>query len=451
MDNTTLGIVFVACFGGFAVTFILIKMLQSLRIVVDTNEVHIVQNSKTTVSYGKDSGNGNCYYAWPTWIPHFGVTTSVLPTNNFILPLDDYEAYDKGRLPFKIDIRAFFRISDSNTAAQRVASFEDLQKQLTQILKGSLRSILASSELEAIMQGRATFGELFTKEVSEQLNQWGVIPVRNIELMDIRDSGDSHVIANIMAKKQSFIEMESRTEVAQNMKTAQIAEVNANREVQVQKQDAEQKVGMRTVENKQAVQIATEAANQAIRDQQKLTKTKDMAIVEVERIRLAEIERNAQVVKADQDRQTSVITAEAKRQTTILTAEAALEYAKRESEGTRLTGLAKADAEKAMVLAPIQAQITLAAEIGSNEAYQKYLITIEQVKASQAVGIAQAAALAKADVKIITNSGTPAEGVTSVMDLFSAKGGTAVGAMLEGITQTKTGKQIIDTLNGGKH
>jgi flotillin len=36
-----------------------------LRRVVAPNEVHIVQSSKATTSYGKDTQNGNTYYEWP--------------------------------------------------------------------------------------------------------------------------------------------------------------------------------------------------------------------------------------------------------------------------------------------------------------------------------------------------------------------------------------------------
>lgn len=40
-----------------------------------------------------------------------------------------------------MDITAFL-ISDSNIAAQRVKSFDDLRNQLTDIIQGSIRSIL---------------------------------------------------------------------------------------------------------------------------------------------------------------------------------------------------------------------------------------------------------------------------------------------------------------------
>ena len=102
-----------------------------------------------------------------------------------------------------------------------------------------------------------------------------------------------------------------------------------------------------------------------------------------------------------------------------------------------------AEAEKAMQLAPVQAQIVLAKEIGNNEGYQKYLVTIEQVKANQAVGIEQAHALAKADVKVIANSGNVENGMKNIMDIFSSNGGTQFGAMLEGLAQTEHGEALL--------
>ena len=41
-------------------------------------------------------------------------------------------------------------------------------------------------------------------------------------------------------------------------------------------------------------------------------------------------------------------------------------------------------------------------------------------------------------------SGSPAEGLKNVMDIFSSKGGTQLGAMLEGLVQTEQGKAVIE-------
>lgn len=45
----------------------------SLRRVVPTNMVHIVQSAKTTTSYGSGKTNGNVYYQWPSFLPVIGV------------------------------------------------------------------------------------------------------------------------------------------------------------------------------------------------------------------------------------------------------------------------------------------------------------------------------------------------------------------------------------------
>jgi len=445
--------------GCLIATLLLIALF--LRRVVPTNEVHIIQSGKSTVSYGKDHEAGNTYYEWPSWIPKIGIVKIILPVSVFDEDLASYEAYDKGRLPFVVDIKAFFRITDSNVAAQRVSSFDELRNQLRAILQGAVRTILASADIEEIMQGRSQFGEMFTKEVEAQLRNWGVSTVKNIELMDIRDSADSNVIKNIMEKKKSLIEMQSRIEVAENMKRASIAEIEAKRETDIQEQDALQKVGARTAEKEKEVGIANELAQQSIKEQAKATAEKELAITKVTEVTQAEIAKDVQIVKANQDKETAainkemaiikasqeketnVLVAEGEKATTILIAEGNLESKKRESEGIAVEGTAKAEAEKAMQLAPVQAQIVLAKEIGNNDGYQKYLVTIEQVKATQAVGIEQAKALAQADLKVIANAGSVENGMKGIMDIFSSTGGTNIGAMLEGLAQTEQGKAIL--------
>lgn len=432
--------------GAIAFIIVLILVAMSFRQVVPTNEVHIVQSSSKTTSYGKDTKNGNVYYRWPEWLPLLGITSVRLPVSVFQIDLKAYDAYDTGRVPFEVDVVAFFRVEDSNLCAQRVTNFAELQTQLTMIVRGSVRTVLAAHDIDRIMLERSTFGDAFTKEVETQLKNWGVTPVKNIELMDIRDGGQNMVIHNIMQKKKSLIEMQSRSEVAENMKNAQVAEINANRDALSQKQMAEQAVGIQTVEKEKQVQLATQAANQSIKEQERVTKEKEMAVLRVAQVQQAEIDKNVNLVKADQAKQVNILTAEGEKQQFILHAEGNLESQKREAEGTVLVGNAKAEAEKAMQLAPVQAQITLAKEIGQNEGYQKYLITIRTVEANQAVGIEQAKALEKSDIKIIANTGDPVAGIGSVRDLFSSKGGQSVGAMLEGLANSEQGAKVIGAI-----
>jgi flotillin len=433
MEQMDLIVLLGVVLGGFIAIGILISIV--FRRVVQTNEVHIVQSAKKTISYGKDTGNGNSYYEWPSWVPLIGITKVKLPTSVFDLNLEDYEAYDKGRVPFVVDVKAFFRISDSNLAAQRIYSTAELLEQLKAIVQGSVRVILSTNEIQEILQGRATFGEQFTAEVKEQLANWGVSTVKNIELMDIRDSKDSSVIKNIMEKKKSYIEMESRTEVAKNMQIAQVAEIEAKREVRVKEQIANQSIGLKTIEVEKDLALNTENKLQEIKEQQKLTKTKEMEVIKVEEVKKAEIEKEVTIVKATQDSEAIIIKSQGE-----------LESTKLQSQAIKIEGEAKAEAEKLIQLAPVQAQISLAQEIGSNESYQKYLITIKQIEAGQAIGLEQAKALMQSEIKIIANSSNPSEGLTKVMDLFTSNGGTQIGAMLEGLSNSDSGKAFLDKI-----
>ena len=100
-----------------------------------------------------------------------------------------------------------------------------------------------------------------------------------------------------------------------------------------------------------------------------------MEVRRVEEVRQAEIERDKQVVAAEQDKQTTVIIADGE-----------LEAEKKKATGIEVVGKANAEAEKAMQLAPVQAQIELAKEIGNNAGYMQYLMTVEGIKGYVVVG-----------------------------------------------------------------
>jgi flotillin len=448
------GAVLVAAIAG--ATFLVAIML---RRVVPTNMVHIVQSSRKTTPYGRNKEAGNTYYAWPSWVPIIGISVIEFQESIFQVSLDSYEAYDQARLPFTVDVTAFFRIEQAETAAQRVASFTELENQLTAVLQGAVRRILATNQLESILQSRSELGDQFTTEVKNQIAEWGVLPVKTIEFMDIRDSSKGQVIANIMDKEKSRIEKESRVAIAENHRAAEVAEIDAKRTVEVQRQDAEQQVGLRTAAKDQAVGIANEKASQEVKAEAKVTAERNMAVMEVEKVRSAEIAKSVAKVEAERDQQVKVIAADADKKVTVVAAEAnkdsvtikaegELFASLREAEATKAIGDAKASAEKAMLLAPVDTQIVLAKEIGANAGYQEYLISIKKVEAGQTVGIEMAGALKGADLKVIANSGDIQGGVAKLGDLFTPQGGTNLTGMLAALGQTSEGKQLISKITG---
>lgn len=398
------------------------------RRVVETNTVHIVQSRTQTRSYGSGQEGGNVYYAIPSFIPVFGVTVIDLPVNNFSCNLHAYKAYDKDRVPFELDVTAFFRIADTNKAAQRISHYNDLTKQLEAVVQGAVRKILASHDVNSIMVDRATFGEQFTNEVKGELANWGVEPVKNLELMDIRDADGSEVIRNIMAKKTSHIAMESRIEVAQNNQRAKEAEIAAVQAVDLKTQDANLAVGQRTADVAKDVGISQEKAKQAVQEEAATTMTKHMAVRSVETQRSAEIEAAATVTKAQGE----------------------LTATQLDATGIQATGAAAAEAKRLAEMATVTPQLELAKGTTGNKDYQDYLVRVAEVAANRDVGIAQANALGNADIKIIANSDGIASGLDGARGLLTSRTGQGLGAILEGLKNTPEGAALLSRFTGGE-
>ena len=80
----------ISIIGACIVVGIIIVTILALRRIVPTNQVHIVQRNNKTVSYGKDTANGNVYYEIPSWVPKFGVVVSKLPATIIDISLNHY-------------------------------------------------------------------------------------------------------------------------------------------------------------------------------------------------------------------------------------------------------------------------------------------------------------------------------------------------------------------------
>lgn len=463
----------ISIIGACIVVGIIIVTILALRRIVPTNQVHIVQRNNKTVSYGKDTANGNVYYEIPSWVPKFGVVVSKLPATIIDISLNHYEAYDKDRLPFVVDVKAFFRITDFAIAASRIPTLEELYDQLTSIVQGAVRSILAKEYLEDIMSKRSEYGELFSKEVEPQLKEWGVMSVKNIELMDIKDAGGEEVISNIMMKKKSAIEMERRVEVAKNTKTAQESEIIAKQEIELKKQDADREVGLRAAAVQQEVGIAQEKQRQEVQAQAKITAEKEMEVKEVNEVRSAEIAKRAAMVKAEQEKEVTIIQvntaevaantekkikvvhaeaekaeqilkAEAEKEQVELKADADLKAATNEAKGIKLKGESEASAKELMEKAQVAGQIELFDKVNKDEQYQQFIIEQRKVEAIERVGIEQAKNLENADIKIFANGNSVQDGVQKAAGLLSSNTGFNIGEMLEALANTPMGKELLD-------
>lgn len=339
------------------VVIIAIIVAAKYRTVVPTNMVHIVNSSSGRRVYGKDSEFGNTYYSFPDWIPKIGVNVTQFPTSNFGVELLDYAAYDHKRLPFQVDVQAFFVMENADIVSQRVSDFRELKDHLQKIVSGAVRKVTASLPLERILSARSELSLEFDAEVSEQLKDWGVKAVNSIEFMNIKDANGSTVIQDIQQKEESRINRESREVQAENEQAAKIKEIEAQRKVAMEQENAAQQVGTRTAEKNQAVGIAQEQSKQAVAEQNKLTTEKNMEVKRIEETRAAEIAKEVALTQAEQKRQEITINAEsqkvaeiteaeAEKQKQVLAAQAAKEAAELKAEADKIAVQKKAEAEK---------------------------------------------------------------------------------------------------------
>jgi len=401
------------------------------RTVVSPDEVHVVQRKKKTDVYGKDTEVGNVYYKIPAWIPFFGVDYKIMPVSIFKIPLEGYRAYDSKKVPFKVDVTAFFQIiaKDAAQAAQRVSSFQDLFNELQEVLRGAVRKILASNEIEKIMTERSILGTAFLEEVRGQVRAWGV-DVLNIEFMDISDDDNSeeNIVTAIMRKHSSFIQRKSEEEVAINEKEAKIVQINAKREADIEGIVAQEVTQTRDADRKKQVGMAEERAHQNIQEEKRITTEKEMAVQKVREVEAKKIEANARIEEAEGIKQSNIRQAEGYKESETL-------EGKGMGEKAAAIGSGEAQAIKEKGIASAEAKEKLADALSRFQ--EKGLLALlgeKHIEKDEAIGVAIAKAYEDAEMKVIQTGNSQPKNLIDV--LSSADSGAKIGGMLEGLKQS---------------
>ncbi|MCP4523089.1 MAG: hypothetical protein GY828_02615 [Candidatus Gracilibacteria bacterium] len=458
--------------AAILLTSICFYVVTQLRKVVPTNEVHIVQRGSKSVPHGKGLQGGNVYLAWAPWVPVFGVAVQKLPLSIFSLQLNGYKAYDTGKVPFQVDITAFFEIRDPVLAAEKIFTITELKEQLNETVKGVVRKILASRDVVDIMESRADIKEEFYKEVFSAVKAWGV-DLKNVGFKDNKDAEGSQVITNNKKKKRSLIESESEIEVAENQKKAIIEKENKDAEARAQaaeakskadiiESDAQREAELKRIENEKITQnqdiekdrvlsIQKEVAKQNFYESEKETKVKMLAVKQVEDEKNAEIAKSIELIKAEEQRQKVVIDAEGAKSQIQLEAEAEKIKIELEAEAEKKKiesiGIAKAKELDYIGTAEAKnkAQMAESLNIFTDESLG-YMVKELEVNLAEIVDLEKAKALSKADVKVISTGANGGEGVKSFMDLFSANGGTNIGAMVEAAKNTMGEEKVAELM-----
>lgn len=397
--------------------------------------------------------------AWPSWVPIVWISIQKLPLSVFDLQLNWYKAYDSWKVPFIVDVTAFFSIEDPELAAQKIFTMAELKDQLNETLKWVVRKVLASKDIIEIMESRKEIKDEFYAEVLTAVKNWWVTS-KNVEFMDIRDPDDwsSQVIWNIMMKKRSQIEAESQIEVAENQKRSMIERENKEAEARakaaeakaradIMASDALRESELKRIENEKLTQnqdiekdrilaIQREVAKQNLYESEKETKAKFLEIKQLEEEKNAEISKNIELIKADEQKQKSVIDAEAEKETITLRAQVEKTEVelKAQAEKNRIESIWLAKAKEIDFIGSAEAKNKMEMAKALNEFTEAALKFMEkelEVRLSEIVDLEKAKALAKADVKVISTWPNWWEGLNNFMDLFSAKWGANIWAMVD--------------------
>ena len=434
------------------ITFIVLIIIAiNLRKVVPTNEVHILQKWKKTIIKWKDFKEWNVYYNFPQWMPLFGISVTKLPLYVFDIKLETYQAYDNGKIPFDVDVTAFFVIKDAEQAAKRVASFDELQLQLKEIVKWSIRKTLSQYDIQEIMEARWDLANKFYEEITQAVKEWWV-DLKNIEFMDIIDAEWFEVIRNLLEKKRKAIEADSKNEVSRKNRDIEIVEAQAKKEAEVKRIENEKEAQLaqieadkltrtQEVEKEKMIRLQEEESKKQVYEKQKETKQKELDIKLLENEKEAEIQKIKEIIDAEKEKEIEIKNAEAKARTVELNAEAQARAVELEAEAKQIAvekeWLAKAKSIDYVGTAEAKNKMEMAKALNMfSQATLQYLAQELNLKYTTKVDLEKAKALEKADVKVISTGSNWNEGMNSFMDLFSAKGGANLGWMIESFKNT---------------
>ncbi len=119
---------------------------------------------------------------------------------------------------------------------------DEMKNMIAEILRGHLRSIVGSLEVEELLRERSKFNEAVLKECSEELSRMG-IKILTLVIQDVRD-------------KEGYIEALGKQAVAGAKRDANIATAEAERETLVKTSDAKRTAAEAVAQNDAKIKLA---------------------------------------------------------------------------------------------------------------------------------------------------------------------------------------------------
>ena len=347
--------------------------------IVDPSEAHLVAtaNGKFVVSSDENVGDRKMYFAVPGWIPFFGRAIRQMDVTIKEI-LNTQETIEKNQARYNVTSSTKYRITNVRVAAETFITDMELKKQLTEIIRAGVRAITVMYDVQTARAKKREMEEKIRNEISDDFKKWGLTLI-NFQLVEFKDTENSHIISNISIRSEVEIESKTREQKAEKIKQARMKEAEAEESAR-KREIAKDKVI--------AEQEQDKAKFIAVKEQD--AEKERYKVIKIRTIQQAEIDKEKAIVLANQMKETEAIKKEQK---------------KLEGEGDRLKAEEKAKGEAAPILekglAEAKAKDALQKALNLfSDAAIRALVAEKIVAKDEAVGVATAKALENADLKV---------------------------------------------------
>ena len=289
----------------FLITFciLMIWFWLSRIVVVPPNEAHVVVSKRKRHLY---DGQGRYMF-----IKLFN-RRIIIPKVIIDVDIPDIRLHDKFNLPFVVKISCKVQVRNPARAAETFGAdiYNTLRRIVDDTVQSACRTLCMQKEILSVMREREDVEEGIYKSLSGSFVKLGLEPII-FDIKDITDATGSTVIADLERVKSAELDKFARIAEATNDSEAKVLEAEKHKEAKVMQEQMMQAEEEAKIEKEKFVAQQTE----------ELVRRK-MTVKELEIKRLAEIEREKEVVLANAKAESVKIEAEAQAEAIRLKAEA---------------------------------------------------------------------------------------------------------------------------------
>ena len=280
------------------------------------------------------------------------------------------DGIDSQAIPMHLPVVLTTAISQDKLIQQNAATRflsanpTEVERQISEILVGETRAIMATMLIEQINADRNTFLGKVRESLEQELQKVGY-ELTNINISEITDDAD--YIKNMGKKAATKAKANAEADIAEQTKqgNVKIANTRKEEEIAVSQAERDKQISVNQAKQEQEVKVA------------EINREKEIKLAEADKeresgIALQEAEKVANIAKASADAESKKAEFEALQTKNIAKAEADAEAAQNEAEAQKQVRIAKAKQEQeAETIKATQEKEAKAAEYESNKRQRK--------------------------------------------------------------------------------